>query len=246
MARRAFTLVELLVVIGVVALLLSILLPTLSKARQSAQRAACLSNQRQAFTALRLYADNNAGVAPIGFRHTGQFNSMVFSNTTFAVQPANALVLWGRIYDAGVLGKSSGPFLHCPAETNPTFMFDTNENPWPPGPDGDPSKATQSGYGLRPEVKIPDDWATPGFRPPKMDRFTVKHAVVADLTSYAPRVEQRHRTGVNAVFGDGSGAWVPRRAFDAKLALLPAPTMMASPAVDAQALDVWRAIDGTR
>src|SRR5689334_10677711 len=59
--RRAFTLVELLVVIGIIAILISVLLPTLSRARESARRTACISNLRQLGMALRMYSQENDG-----------------------------------------------------------------------------------------------------------------------------------------------------------------------------------------
>ncbi len=65
--QRGFTLVELLVVIGIIALLISILLPTLSSARKSAKAVACLSNLRQMGTALVQYANDESLWLPAPF-----------------------------------------------------------------------------------------------------------------------------------------------------------------------------------
>jgi prepilin-type N-terminal cleavage/methylation domain-containing protein len=66
-SRRGFTLVELLVVIGIIALLISMLLPALNKAREAANRAYCLSNLRQISTMLRMYAVAYRDAVPLGY-----------------------------------------------------------------------------------------------------------------------------------------------------------------------------------
>jgi prepilin-type N-terminal cleavage/methylation domain-containing protein len=62
--RRAFTLVELLVVIGIIAVLIAILLPALQRAREHAYDVQCKSNLRSCGQILMMYANNNKGMLP--------------------------------------------------------------------------------------------------------------------------------------------------------------------------------------
>ncbi|MHB9071305.1 MAG: type II secretion system protein [Sedimentisphaerales bacterium] len=70
----AFTLVELLVVISIIALLLSILMPALSRVREQGKRLVCANNQKQLSLAMNIYADQNSGRYPAIQRHKGVTN----------------------------------------------------------------------------------------------------------------------------------------------------------------------------
>ena len=65
MSRRSFTLIELLIVIAIIGILLSLLLPSLSKAREASKTAVCLSNLRQIGVGVYNYSTTSNGVIPI-------------------------------------------------------------------------------------------------------------------------------------------------------------------------------------
>ncbi len=78
--KTGFTLVELLVVIGIIAVLISILLPALNKARDAAQAIACASNMRQLGQGLQSFANEwGKGRMPAG----GQYASPSWSSCTW-------------------------------------------------------------------------------------------------------------------------------------------------------------------
>jgi prepilin-type processing-associated H-X9-DG protein len=86
-----FTLVELLVVIGMIALLISMLLPALNKARRTAGITACASNLRQVAVGALMYANDNKGWLPPMRQDAGQAN----------YQMANNIYSWSTAFGAG-------------------------------------------------------------------------------------------------------------------------------------------------
>lgn len=97
----AFTLVELLVVIGVISLLISILMPALNAAREQARAVKCLSNLRQMTIAAHAYVNENGGRYPVGY---WGLDSWDFSITPAGITPG---LLWA--------GRGTTQVQQCPS-----------------------------------------------------------------------------------------------------------------------------------
>lgn len=117
---KGFTLVELLVVIGIIAVLIGILLPTLSRARRAAKRTVCLSNLRQMGTAWTIYLSEHGGHLPYYIWHNPP------TGVTMTKEQRNSFVWHGYWY--GILSdyKVQTSTMLCP-EAEEAVPYNANK-----------------------------------------------------------------------------------------------------------------------
>lgn len=83
MVKAGFTLIELLVVIAIIAILASLLLPALARAKEQAQRASCKNNMHQVSLAALMYANDNRELFPTNNRPNGLVHASWISSNTY-------------------------------------------------------------------------------------------------------------------------------------------------------------------
>jgi prepilin-type N-terminal cleavage/methylation domain-containing protein/prepilin-type processing-associated H-X9-DG protein len=186
-SHRAFTLVELLIVVAIITVLIGILLPIVGKSHEKANRAACLSNLHQIGASLIMYANANHGRLPND--NPGGENLNVDENLVL-VSFANEYV------------KSPAAF-HCPGSVLPMPTQINNSTDQQPNS----SRICYDFYSV--------DWWDSDIGP-IITRINGA-PLAWDLLGYDPVLSglQNHgNTGGNAVFTDGHAEWMPTSQWD--------------------------------
>jgi prepilin-type N-terminal cleavage/methylation domain-containing protein/prepilin-type processing-associated H-X9-DG protein len=150
--RRGFTLVELLVVIGIIALLIGILMPALSAAKSQANKLKCQSNMRTIGQTMLIYAGDNHGRVPRDYNYDQQYkDGHIFWAEAFAPSFDKHFPIFTDLSSAR--DKAMGPYLakiavyQCPSSPSPLQPVSYASSSWPIT---DASTAT----GSEPMIKI--------------------------------------------------------------------------------------------
>ncbi len=130
MKKKEFTLIELLVVVAIIGILVTLLLPSLLKARDAAYAAACMSNQKQIYIGFQRYAQENNGKVPFNEFSDGggkcpswepqvsQYMGVEYPDWYFGTKTWDEFkAARGNKYkDSKAIATVDNPLLRCPAD----------------------------------------------------------------------------------------------------------------------------------
>ena len=190
--NRQFTLIELLVVVAIIAILLSLLLPSFRGAREKARRAVCMSNQSQLGMIHFIYANQENGFFPLEYVNEERYSMRYFKRSLGYMNV-------GRFWKNGIL--TSKDVLSCPSWkpsiddwgwVGPFFELDNQER-----------TDLRIYYPSRPVVKFGSKLFLS-----KLDE-KVKAIMTEQLyLTYGKGKTPAHEHGLNVTYKDGHSKWL--------------------------------------
>lgn len=131
MRKRAFTLVEMLVVLGIIILLTGLLWPAVMKARQASRQTACAGNLRQIGQLMLLYAERNDDLVPFGAPAIPNGQGDADSNgTNWKILPTCYPVVdgvpsagAGALITNGMINQDNSKLLYCPSDSDERLQW---------------------------------------------------------------------------------------------------------------------------
>lgn len=217
---RGFSLIELCVAIGIIAVLLALLAAGLNRARTLSSRAVCANNLRQIGVLYTVYAGRYADQVPLGSTWLPQIS---FEMAFYSPPPGPRwYLLCGCLYAAGLV-QEPRIFYEPDLYTDEHGGFNTDGNPWPPGSTpAAPWGETICDYSCRPWWDGSGNntvWLPPTLFGPPLPRISqLSHlAILADWNWGNLALDERHMSGINVLYGDGGVQWVARPLYQADL-----------------------------
>ena len=186
--RPGFTIIELLVVVAITTILISILVPSLQKARISAKKTQCLSRLKFLFLANTIYISEYDAFPNLNNDEDDgawQYNYLIYDGKDFASNH-------GPLTEPTAIIQNIES-LFCPLQVDEYHSLGTNVNPWPVVRNID----TRSAYGRR-------------YHLSGKTLSQVPHTIgfAADVFHLTKVIRSAHKTGLNAVYTDGHAKWV--------------------------------------
>ncbi len=190
--KQQFTLLELLTICVIMGLLISMIVPSLNRAREMSKRAVCLSNMKQMSATSNLYATNNNGMTPIGYRSIYQLNYKCSRNQTLINQ--GLLTAYADF---------SCEFLYCPSQHKSGHQYDPSKGPL--------DSSIRTARSSAPLVKY--NGSGEPTNSVYYSQLDPTYSILADLVSSSSQRGHLDE-GINTIKVGGQGKWIR---FDATL-----------------------------